>query len=50
MLSGAVTVAQLESHIDGAGVELKADTLDGLDGASEDPVVYWTARSQRPWT
>ena len=50
VLSGAVTVGQLQSHIVGAGLELRQDTLDELDGASEDPGAYWTARSQRPWT
>lgn len=49
VLSGAVTVSQVQSHIAGVDVDLPADVLDGLTGVTEDPVEYWAARSRRPW-
>jgi aryl-alcohol dehydrogenase-like predicted oxidoreductase len=49
VLSGAVTVPQLESHIAGAGIDLPIQVLDELPDVAEKPVDYWTARSHRPW-
>ncbi|MET0699056.1 MAG: aldo/keto reductase [Mycobacterium sp.] len=49
VLSGAVTVPQLESHLAGAEVDLPIQVVDELAEVSEEPVDYWTARSQRPW-
>ena len=48
-LSGAVTVAQIDSHIDGARTPLPADVLAELTTVAEDPREYWTARSARTW-
>jgi len=50
VLSGAVTTAQVESHIAGAGLELSSQVMTGLTGVCEDPVEYWANRSRRPWT
>ncbi|NVN53871.1 aldo/keto reductase [Mycobacterium sp. DL] len=49
VLSGAVTVSQVQSHIAGADLVVPAEILDALSGLSEDPVQYWAARSRRPW-
>jgi len=46
VLSGAVTVEQLESNVDAAGVRLTVD----LGELAEPPADYWARRSQRPWT
>ncbi len=50
VLSGAVTVAQIESHIVGSGIDLPAHVIADLSDLAEDPVDYWAARSRRPWT
>ncbi len=47
VLSGAVTIEQLESNVGAAEVRLSADVLDEL---AEPPAEYWTARSRRPWS
>ena len=47
VLSGAVTIEQLESNAGAAEVRLSADVLGEL---AEPPAEYWTARSRRPWT
>jgi aryl-alcohol dehydrogenase-like predicted oxidoreductase len=43
-LSGAATVAQLESNLAALGVE-----PDRFDGLVEDPETYWEKRSALPW-
>jgi aryl-alcohol dehydrogenase-like predicted oxidoreductase len=43
-LSGAATVAQLESNL--AGLAVEAERLDGL---VEDPETYWEKRGELPW-
>lgn len=50
VLSGAVTVPQVESHLAGADADLPARVFDGLTGVSEDPDDYWAARSRRRWS
>ena len=50
VLSGAVTVAQIESHIVGSGIDLPTHVIADLSDLAEDPVDYWAARSRRPWT
>jgi aryl-alcohol dehydrogenase-like predicted oxidoreductase len=50
VLSGAVTVAQIESHIQGARTPLPTGVLAELVSAGEDPQEYWTARSARSWS
>jgi aryl-alcohol dehydrogenase-like predicted oxidoreductase len=50
VLSGAVTVAQVESHLTGAELDLPTDLITGLAHVAEDPDEYWTARSRREWT
>jgi aryl-alcohol dehydrogenase-like predicted oxidoreductase len=50
VLSGAVTVEQLESNVDAADVRLTADLRGELAALAEPPADYWSGRSQRPWT
>ena len=50
VLSGAVTVEQLESNVDAADVRLTADLRGELAALAEPPADYWAGRSQRPWT
>jgi aryl-alcohol dehydrogenase-like predicted oxidoreductase len=45
VLSGAATVAQLESNL--TALEIDPEPLDGL---VEDPEAYWGKRSELPWT
>jgi aryl-alcohol dehydrogenase-like predicted oxidoreductase len=49
VLSGAVTVAQVESHLAGADTVLPGDVLSTLIDLAQDPTDYWAARSQRAW-
>lgn len=48
-LSGAVTVAQLDSNVRAPDLKLSAAELDALGGLSEPAPVYWTERSALPW-
>ena len=49
VLSGASTVAQLESNLGACGV-VWDDALDArLAGLAEEPAAYWEARSALPW-
>ena len=50
VLSGAVTVSQVESHLAGADLYLPPNVMSELASVSEDPVDYWAARSRRAWT
>jgi aryl-alcohol dehydrogenase-like predicted oxidoreductase len=50
VLSGAVTVAQVRSHLGGLDVDLSESALEELTADAEEPVDYWAARSDRPWT
>ncbi|MDT5155189.1 MAG: hypothetical protein QOI01_6922 [Mycobacterium sp.] len=49
VLSGAVTVAQIASHLAGADIDLPTHVMGELADVSEDPNDYWGARSQREW-
>jgi aryl-alcohol dehydrogenase-like predicted oxidoreductase len=49
VLSGAVTVPQVESHLVGADIELPTDVVNALPAVADDPADYWAARSNRPW-
>lgn len=50
VLSGAVTVEQLESNAGAADVPISADVLGELAALAEPPTDYWAARSRRSWT
>jgi aryl-alcohol dehydrogenase-like predicted oxidoreductase len=49
VLSGAVTVAQLEHNLRAESLPLPADAITELVGLPEPPERYWSARSGRPW-
>jgi aryl-alcohol dehydrogenase-like predicted oxidoreductase len=49
VLSGAVTVEQLESNLGAADLELDADELAALAALRESADEYWAARSARAW-
>jgi aryl-alcohol dehydrogenase-like predicted oxidoreductase len=49
VLSGAVTVSQVESHVAGAEIHLSPQILEEVANIAEDPDEYWTARSGRTW-
>lgn len=48
-LSGAVTAAQITSHVEVASVELPTGMLDELTTLAEEPSEYWATRSRRLW-
>ena len=50
VLSGASTVAMLQSNLTGLEVEVGGDTLEQLTPLAEDPETYWEERSQLAWT
>lgn len=50
VLSGAVTTAQVHSHLAGADIGLPSNVVDELAAESEDPDQYWVARAQRAWS
>jgi aryl-alcohol dehydrogenase-like predicted oxidoreductase len=49
VLSGAVTVEQVESNAGAATVRLPSDVLGELATLAEPPTDYWSARSHRKW-
>jgi aryl-alcohol dehydrogenase-like predicted oxidoreductase len=49
VLSGVVTVEQLESNAGAATVRLPTDVLGELATLAEPPADYWAARSHRNW-
>ena len=49
VLSGAATVAQLESNLTAAGVAWDAALEGALAGLAEEPEAYWERRSALPW-
>ena len=49
VLSGAATVAQLESNLAATGVAWDDALEDGLAGLAEEPGPYWERRSALPW-
>ncbi|MGY4652595.1 aldo/keto reductase [Mycobacterium sp. URHB0021] len=50
VLSGAATVAQVESHLAGAGLALPPQVMDEVSTLREDPDEYWAQRSRRRWS
>jgi aryl-alcohol dehydrogenase-like predicted oxidoreductase len=50
VLSGATTVAQLESNLRAATVALEHDELDGFADLAEPVEDYWDRRSRLAWT
>ncbi len=50
VLSGAATVAQVESHLAGARLALPSQVMDELSTLREDPDEYWAQRSRRLWS
>jgi aryl-alcohol dehydrogenase-like predicted oxidoreductase len=49
VLSGASTVAMLESNLGAVQIEVDRETLDQLAGLAEDPEKYWERRSELAW-
>ncbi len=49
VLSGAATVAQLESNLAATGVAWDDALEDALAGLAEEPGPYWERRSALPW-
>jgi aryl-alcohol dehydrogenase-like predicted oxidoreductase len=49
VLSGAVTVDQLRSHVAAQSLTLPADALEELSVLAEPAPQYWAARSARAW-
>jgi len=50
VLSGASTVAMLQSNLDALEVAVGAEVLERLAPLAEDPETYWQERSELPWT
>ncbi|MFW0792621.1 aldo/keto reductase [Gordonia sp. CPCC 205515] len=50
VLSGAVTVDHIESHVSGAQRTLSERLLETLAVSAEDPASYWASRSARAWS
>ena len=50
VLSGASTVAMLQSNLTALGLEVGGDTVERLAPLAEDPETYWEERSQLAWT
>ena len=50
VLSGAATVAQLESNVAAGHVHLDSDQLEQLSALAIPAEAYWTQRSQMAWT
>lgn len=48
-LSGAATVAQLQSNLAALSLELDRDLLERLDSMIENPATYWEERGELPW-
>jgi aryl-alcohol dehydrogenase-like predicted oxidoreductase len=50
VLSGAVTVAQLESNLTAVEVQLDEGELEALLGLAEPSQSYWSKRQALPWS
>jgi len=50
VLSGAVTVSQLESNLGGLELSLTDEDQDLLGSVAEVPARYWDRRSSLPWS
>jgi aryl-alcohol dehydrogenase-like predicted oxidoreductase len=49
VLSGATTVAQLESNLGALALHASLELVDQLETSREDPVTYWQTRAALPW-
>jgi aryl-alcohol dehydrogenase-like predicted oxidoreductase len=49
VLSGATTVAQLESNLGALPLRGTLEMVDQLDALLEDPDTYWQTRAALPW-
>jgi aryl-alcohol dehydrogenase-like predicted oxidoreductase len=49
VLSGASTVAMLQSNLGALHIDVGDETLERLAGLAEDPEQYWERRSELPW-
>jgi aryl-alcohol dehydrogenase-like predicted oxidoreductase len=49
-LSGASTVAMVQSNLGALDVTVTGDMLERLAALAEDPETYWEQRSELPWT
>jgi aryl-alcohol dehydrogenase-like predicted oxidoreductase len=49
VLSGAATIATLDSNLAALDLALDAPVLQSLDRLGEEPEMYWEARSALPW-
>jgi aryl-alcohol dehydrogenase-like predicted oxidoreductase len=49
VLSGASTVAMVQSNLAALDVTVPAETLERLASLAEEPEVYWEERSELPW-
>ena len=50
VLSGATTVAQLESNLGARSLAPDPELLARFDELAEEPEAYWHERSELPWT
>ena len=50
VLSGAVTVSQLQSNLEAPSVRLTAAELDALAALAEPAERYWSERQALPWS
>ena len=49
VLSGAVTMEQLQSNVRALDIGLDAAAIGALAGLAEDPASYWQTRSRLKW-
>jgi aryl-alcohol dehydrogenase-like predicted oxidoreductase len=49
VLSGAVTVSQLNENLGGEVLHLDSGTVSALTQGAQSPEQYWAERSRRPW-
>ena len=49
VLSGAVTIEQLQSNAGALGIGLDPAAMGALAGLAEDPASYWQTRSRLRW-
>ena len=50
LVLGSATVAQLDSHVAGADLQLPDDALERLAGLREEADAYWRRRAAIPWS
>jgi aryl-alcohol dehydrogenase-like predicted oxidoreductase len=49
VLSGAVTIEQLQSNVHALDIVLDPAAMGALAGLAEDPATYWQTRSSLKW-